>query len=195
MSASEEIPFQEPRWRLQMRLFANRRPKEGMRAIGVPFCSADGDLIGTDELKLAVCGPFRAWSLGLVRGPLREWRPAEMSTSTGLLTVARSRSVRPSVWQPRPVSVGRLPGPAPRGCRLRSRRRPRSRLGHDVGALMGLDVGGVEERVGKLDVIQTPLPELAHRDVELGADAQWADRSWWTLGVVPLLARHGARHD
>ena len=46
------------------------------------------------------------------------------------------------------------------------------RLGHDVGALMRLDVGGVQEHVGELDVVQAPLSELGHRGVELAADAR-----------------------
>ena len=36
---------------------------------------------------------------------------------------------------------------------------------------MGLDVGGVQEHVGKADVVQAPFAKFAHRGVELGADA------------------------
>jgi hypothetical protein len=45
------------------------------------------------------------------------------------------------------------------------------RLGDDPGTFMGFDVGGVEEQVGELDVIQAPLAELADGDVELATDA------------------------
>ncbi len=44
-------------------------------------------------------------------------------------------------------------------------------LGHHPGAVVGLDVGGIDEDVGELDVVQPPLPELADSTVELGADA------------------------
>ena len=65
---------------------------------------------------------------------------------------------------------------------------------------MGLDVGGVEEHVGELDVVQAALPELAHSHVELGADA--ADLALGHPGVdaqgshqvVDLAGRH-AMHE
>ncbi len=44
------------------------------------------------------------------------------------------------------------------------------RFGHDVGAVVGLHVGGVQEQVGELDVIEAAFTELADGDVELGTD-------------------------
>jgi hypothetical protein len=44
------------------------------------------------------------------------------------------------------------------------------RLGHDPAAGTGLDVGGIEEHVGELDVAQRPVPERSQRLVELPAD-------------------------
>jgi hypothetical protein len=36
---------------------------------------------------------------------------------------------------------------------------------------VGLDVGGIDEDVGELDVVQATLSELRHGPIELGADA------------------------
>ncbi len=44
------------------------------------------------------------------------------------------------------------------------------RFGYDPSAFVGLDVGGIEEHIGELDVIETPLPKLVDRTVELSAD-------------------------
>jgi hypothetical protein len=44
-------------------------------------------------------------------------------------------------------------------------------FGHHPGAFVGFDVGGVEEHVGELDVVQGPVAELGHHHVELAADA------------------------
>ena len=43
-------------------------------------------------------------------------------------------------------------------------------LRHDRRALVGLDVGGVEEHVGEADVVERALPEGRHDRVELAAD-------------------------
>ncbi len=43
-------------------------------------------------------------------------------------------------------------------------------LGHHPSSFVGLDVGGVEEDVGELDVVQATLAELLHGTVEVGAD-------------------------
>ena len=45
------------------------------------------------------------------------------------------------------------------------------RLGHDPPAAAGLDVGGVEEHIRELDMIEGPVPERLERLVELRADA------------------------
>jgi len=44
-------------------------------------------------------------------------------------------------------------------------------LGHHVGAVVGFDVGGVEEDVRELDVGQRAIPKAGHDVVELAADA------------------------
>ena len=104
----------------------------------------------------------------------------------GVLAVAHGQSEHLT------VAVGRHPGGDHDG------------LGHHPGPVMSLDVGGVEEHVGKLDVVQAPLPELAHGHVELGADA--ADLALGHPGVdaqrhhqvVDLAGRHAVHerlHD
>ena len=45
------------------------------------------------------------------------------------------------------------------------------RPGHDPAADAALDVGGVEEHVGELDVVERPVAERLEVPVELGADA------------------------
>ncbi len=43
-------------------------------------------------------------------------------------------------------------------------------LGHDRAAVVGLDIGGVEEEVREADMVEASLAEGAHDRIELGAD-------------------------
>ena len=62
-------------------------------------------------------------------------------------------------------------------------------FGHHPGPVVGLDVGGVHEDIGELDVIEASLPELGDGTVELVAQM----RLTWLLDTPAPMPRAATR--